>query len=94
MKIKALKTFKWKVDLPKFEQNKIYDVSDSLGIEMIDHSYAVAVKQDDESHKSIKTVFEDKMKHLEDIKNKENTKTKSNKQKKVKIHKKRNKSVK
>lgn len=77
MKIKALKTFKWTLGLPEFEQDKIYDVSDSIGIEMIDHNYAIPVKHEDESHKSIKTIFDDKMKHYDVNEDKENIVIKS-----------------
>lgn len=77
MKVKALKTFKWTLDLPEFEKDKVYDIKDSIGIEMIDHNYAILVKHEDESHKSIKAIFEDKMENYDGNEDKKNIVIKS-----------------
>jgi hypothetical protein len=53
MKIKALKTYKWKIKMPEFEEGKIYEVVDDMALKMIKHGYAELVLQPQNENKMV-----------------------------------------
>lgn len=54
MKIKPVRNFLWTVKLPLFEKDKIYEVKDSIGHEMIKHNYALSAEELEKESKNDK----------------------------------------
>jgi len=47
--IKAIKTYKWKLNMPEFVENQSYDLIDDMAYEMVEHGYAEFCEQKNEN---------------------------------------------
>ena len=53
MKIKPIESFVWKLEMPEFIKNEVYEVEDELGEQMIKHGYAELVCEEKKEEKKI-----------------------------------------
>ena len=47
--IKAIKNYKWKLNMPEFINKKSYNLADSMADEMVEHGYAEFCEQKNEN---------------------------------------------